>query len=120
CYFYGTKGILHLGWTDGWTFYPQNKGGSKIHVKPTLHEPDAQNIRELWADFLDAIETGRRPVCDIEIAHRSTNMSLLAMMSYKLGRSIAWDGEKEECPGDAEANALLGREYRGDWGAMLG
>ena len=22
CYFYGTEGTLHLGWRDGWTFYP--------------------------------------------------------------------------------------------------
>ena len=22
CYFYGTKGIFHMGWRDGWTFYP--------------------------------------------------------------------------------------------------
>src|SRR5690606_7773309 len=21
CYFYGTEGVLHLGWLDGWTFY---------------------------------------------------------------------------------------------------
>ena len=24
CYFYGTKGTLHLGWHDGWTFYPSS------------------------------------------------------------------------------------------------
>ena len=28
---------------------------------------------------------------------------------------LNWDGDKEECPGDAEANALLAREYRGPW-----
>ena len=24
CYFYGTKGTFHMGWRDGWTFYPAN------------------------------------------------------------------------------------------------
>ena len=24
-YFYGTEGILHIGWRDGWTFYPAKK-----------------------------------------------------------------------------------------------
>jgi hypothetical protein len=37
------------------------------------------------------------------------------MLSLKLGRSIAWDGEKEEVLGDAQANKLLRREYRKPW-----
>jgi hypothetical protein len=37
------------------------------------------------------------------------------MLSWKLGRSVEWDGEKEECPGDEEANALLRRDYRNPW-----
>ena len=37
------------------------------------------------------------------------------MLSLKLGRSVAWDGEKETIPGDAEANKLLRRDYRGEW-----
>jgi hypothetical protein len=115
-YFYGTEGTLHVGWRgDGTTFYPSSRGKSPVNVPPELHEPDAQNIPELWADFVEAIEKQRRPVCDIEIGHRSTNLSLLGMLSLKLGRSIAWDGEKEEVPGDAEANQLLRREYRKPW-----
>jgi len=115
CYFYGTEGTFHMGWLDGWTFYPSKKGGEIIHVEPQLNDPDKQNIKELWADFLQSIETGELPVCDIEIGHRSTNMSLLGMLSHKLGRSVEWDGEKEIIPNDAEANALLEREYRGPW-----
>jgi len=37
------------------------------------------------------------------------------MLSYKLGRSIEWNGETEKIIGDEEANALLRREYRGPW-----
>lgn len=33
----------------------------------------------------------------------------------KLGRSLAWDATKERVVGDDEANALLKREYRGEW-----
>lgn len=115
CYFYGTEGTFHMGWQDGWTFYPVSSGRPTLHEKPTLHEPDQQNIKELWADFLEAIRTGRKPVCDIEEVHRSTNMSLLGMLSYKLGRGIEWDGEKETIIGDPDANRLLSRKYRGEW-----
>lgn len=115
CYFYGTEGTFHLGWQDGWTFYPTGKGASIVHVDPTLHKPDDQNIRELWANFLESIRANRPPVCDIEIGHRSTTMSLLGMLSLKLGRSVRWDAEKEQIVGDAEANALLARPYRSPW-----
>jgi len=115
CYFYGTNGTFHMGWQDGWTFYPVGKGQKVIHEDAQLHQPDSQNIKELWDDFLKAIETGSRPVCDIEIGHLSTNMSLLGMLSYKIGRSIKWDGEKEVIINDPEANKLLSREYRKPW-----
>ncbi len=115
CYFYGTEGTFHMGWLDGWTFYPDDPKKPTLHQDAQLHQPDDQNIRELWADFLQSIKTGRRPVCDIENGHRSTNMSLLAMLSLKLGRSIRWNGEKEQIIGDSEADKLLRRPYRAPW-----
>ena len=42
-------------------------------------------------------------------------MSLLGMLSYKLGRSIQWDGANEKVIGDEDANKLLRREYRSPW-----
>ena len=115
CYFYGTEGTLHLGWLDGWTFYPKGKNKNTIKAEPVLHDPDHQNIKECWADFIRAIEQNKLPVCDIEAGHLASNISLLGMISYKLGRSIAWDGENETIPNDPEANKLLSRSYRGGW-----
>jgi predicted dehydrogenase len=115
CYFYGTEGTFHMGWLDGWTFYPADDRKEIIHVEPQLDEPDQQNIRGLWDDFILSIENDRLTQCDIEIGHRSTNMSLLAMLSMKLGRSVDWDGERERIIGDEEANHLLSRPYRAPW-----
>jgi predicted dehydrogenase len=114
-YFYGTKGTFNLAWRGGWTFYPVGGNDPVLHEDAKVNQPDSQNIRELWADFLDAIKTGRRPAADIEEGHRSTNCALLGMISLKLGRSIAWDGEKEVIPNDPEANKLLRRAYRKGW-----
>ena len=116
-YFYGTNGILHLGWIDGWSYFKNGNANGKpeIHVEPSLHEPDQQNIPELWTNFIESIETGKRPMCDIELGNRSTQMSLLGMMSLKLGRSVQWDREKQTPIGDPEATALMKREYRKPW-----
>lgn len=115
CYFYGTEGTFHMGWLDGWTFYPSNAKKAPVHMDAQLHEPDGQNIRELFANFLSCVESGERPTSDIEVAHRSTTMSLLGMLALKLDRSIHWDAEKERVVNDDEANKHLRREYRGDW-----
>lgn len=115
CYFYGTKGTFHMGWRDGWTFYPVGSKAAPVHEKAQLQEPDGHNLKLLWADFLDAIANRRPPAADIERAHRSTCMSLLGMLSYKAGRSIRWDGAKEQIIDDPEANRLLSRKYRAPW-----
>ena len=62
-----------------------------------------------------ARRTGRRPVCDIEIGHRSTTMALLGMLALKVDRAVTWDAAKQEILADPAANALLSREYRGPW-----
>jgi predicted dehydrogenase len=114
-YFYGSEGTFFLGWRDGWTFYPSAKGQAVLHEEARVHTPDAHNIPELWEDMLAAIREKRRPVCDIETSHHATNMSLLGMISWRVGRSLRWDGVKERIEGDPEANKLLRRDYRGPW-----
>ncbi|HEY2585296.1 MAG TPA: Gfo/Idh/MocA family oxidoreductase [Tepidisphaeraceae bacterium] len=113
-YFYGTQGILHVGWRDGWTFYPTT-GNKTVHEDAQLEQPDGHNIKLLWADFLAAIDERRRPVADIEPAHRASAMAMLGMLSWKAGRSLTWDGDKEQIVGDPEANAMLARVYRKPW-----
>jgi predicted dehydrogenase len=115
CYFYGTEGTFHQGWTGGWKFYPVDARKPVLEEAPRLNLPDQQNIRELWADFLDAIRAGRRPVSDIETGHRSTTVSLLGMLALRLGRSLEWDGAREQVVGDREANRHLVRKYREPW-----
>ena len=115
CYFYGTKGVLHLGWQQGWTFHPANGRDPAVTTPANLNAPDHQNIRELWADFLRAIRTGTKPAADIGDVHLATNMALLGLVSLKVGRSLEWDGERERVIGDDAAQALLRRDYRKGW-----
>lgn len=116
CYFYGSKGIFHMGWRDGWTFYPADGKDPVVHEDPKFDdEKDGHNVPPLWRDFIESIEAKRNPVADVEIGHLATNMSLLGMISQKLGRSVKWDGASERFPGDEEANALLKRDYRAPW-----
>jgi predicted dehydrogenase len=113
--FYCQGGIFQLGWQSGWSFYPTDGSPGPHEEAQFSGETNSDNIKELWADFLDAIKTKRKPISDIETGHRATTAALLGMLSLKLGRSITWDGEKQAIPNDPEAAALLKRDYRGSW-----
>ena len=51
----------------------------------------------------------------LDIAGESGTASQDLLVALKLGRSIRWDGAKEEVIGDADANRLLSRAYRSPW-----
>jgi predicted dehydrogenase len=114
-YYYGTKGTLHVGWGDGWTFYPSDSKGQIVHEESQLQQPDGHNLQLLWADFIAGIETGKKSVANIEIGHRSSVLPLLGMISWRTGRSLQWDGDREQILGDPEATQLMSRPYRGSW-----
>lgn len=114
-YYYGTNGILHVGWRDGWTFYPSNNRHAQVHEDPQLQEPDGHNLGLLWANFMEAIDKKTPAVASIEVGHRASVLPLLGMISWRTGRSIEWDGTKETIVNDPKASELLQRPYRGPW-----
>jgi predicted dehydrogenase len=114
-HFYGTEGTFHLGWIDGWTFYPLDGKQPTAHEDANFTGEFQDNVPDLWKDFVDAVEKDRAPACPIEAGHRATTMALLGMLSLKLGRSVRWDHEKQTIPDDVDAAALLKRDYRGSW-----
>jgi len=66
-------------------------------------------------DLLACIASRGRPVADIEEGYISTATCILANLSMKLGRTLAWDGAKGRVIGDEEANQWLRRPYRAPW-----
>jgi predicted dehydrogenase len=114
-YFYGENGLLHIGWRDGWTFYPTKRGESTVHEDSQLQEPDGHNLKLLWADFMKAVDSKNAPVSGIEVAHCSSVLPLLGMISWRVGRSIEWDGSKETILNDPDAANLLMKKFREPW-----
>ncbi len=63
-------------------------------------------------NWIECIRTRKRPICDVEIGHRSTTMCHLGNIARWTGRRLRWDPKKEAFTGDDEANALLQRPMR--------
>ena len=66
-------------------------------------------------NLLDNMASRGRPVSDIEEGYISTSCCILANLSMQLGRTLAWDAQKDSVIGDEEANRLLRRQYRQPW-----
>jgi predicted dehydrogenase len=125
---YGDRGTLKAS-VMRYDFTPVGKGGKPIHRDVTyefekfpedrterdLERHVAPAIRGHMLDFLRAIRTRGRPVADIEEGHISTASCILANLSQRLGRTLAWDAAKGRVIGDDEANRLLRRPYRKPW-----
>ncbi|MFZ5830972.1 MAG: Gfo/Idh/MocA family protein [Planctomycetota bacterium] len=65
--------------------------------------------------FLENIRGHKQPETDAVTGHRATNLGHLMNISLQVGRSIRWDGEKEQVIGDEEANSLVMKPYRSPW-----
>src|SRR5205823_14202618 len=105
----------------GYDFIPQGKGnGEAIHRDVTyeleqypedktekdLEKHCAPAIRVHMKDFLAAIAQRSKPVADIEQGVTSTISCILANLSQKLGRTLAWDPVAGKIANDDEANKL--------------
>ena len=64
---------------------------------------------------MNAIDKKRPAVARIEIGHRASVLPLLGMISWRTGRSLQWDGDKEQIINDPKASQLLERPYRAPW-----
>ena len=127
-FIYGSKGTLK-GSVHRWDFVPVDKkakpipGRNKLEVdrypedktEKDLEVHVAHAVRYHMKDWLKAVDERSRPVADIEEGHISTTSCILANMSMRLQRPLAWDSARGRVRDDSEANGLLGRPYRAPW-----
>ena len=108
--FIGDHGILRID-RGGYHYTPkgdaQKEGPAKGEPVPTNH----------WRNFIDCIKSRELPRSDIYTMQYSNALCHLANLAYLHGRSIKWDGDKQEVVGDKEAMQVQSyyREYRKPW-----
>ncbi|MBC8245914.1 MAG: Gfo/Idh/MocA family oxidoreductase [Verrucomicrobia bacterium] len=111
--FYGTDGVMLLGKHGGWKLYgPRNTLREQMGGSPDL--------RAHHDDFFRCIRDGGTPNADIEVGHLSSSLCHLGNIATRIGRVLEFDPKREQIVGDAEANALVTREYRDHWGRPSG
>lgn len=66
-------------------------------------------------NFVNAVKSRKQPESNLAYAREMTLPMHLAIISWRLGRKLDWNAEKEKFSGDKEANGFLSRPYRKEW-----
>jgi predicted dehydrogenase len=102
--FYGSKGYM-VKTVDEWRAFlgPKHEPG-----------PSGSGLSNHYANFISAIRAGDRSKAmgDIREGFYSCALVHLANISYRLGRSLDFDPERQVFKNDAEATGMLTKEYR--------
>ena len=103
--FYGANGYLGIDGYDAYKTWLTNQ------AEPG---PSGKATGDHFGNFIDCIRSRRAEDIHspIEEAHISTTLVHLANASYRLGRTLQFDPEQEQVPGDEEANRMLRGTYR--------
>jgi predicted dehydrogenase len=118
--FYGENGTLVLN-RSGWRVIPEpvamkpRKQRGQLRME-AVKRPATGGEPEHQRQFLKAVKTRERyELADVETGHFSSVPGHLANISYRVGRKVHWDAEKERIKDDPEADKLVTREYRKPW-----
>ena len=66
-------------------------------------------------NFVDSVKSRKQPESNLAYARELTLPMHLGLISYRLGRDLKWNPDKEKFIGDKEANRLLSRKPRKKW-----
>jgi len=99
---------------------PRQPGKLEADPREILDIPEEKCERlprpkDHFADWEESIRTGKLPVGDVEIGHRSATVCHLGNIALRTGRKIRWDPAAEKVLDDPEAAAMVSKAYREPW-----
>jgi predicted dehydrogenase len=107
---FGSKGWMKVGDDKAEVFF-----GRKNEPGPTLTAEGKDDSGQVhFQNFIDCVRSRKSSALKaaIEDGHLSTTLCHLGNISYRVNRSVQFDGATERFVGDDEADTLLSRTYR--------
>lgn len=117
--FHGTEGTLYVN-RSFWEITPETRRyrepepRTEKRMEAARGRASNRTTDDHWRDFIAAIRNRTKPICDIEIGHKSTAMALLGNVSLRSRQMVDWD-PVNETTNNKEAQTYLRREYRPPW-----
>lgn len=121
-WFRGTEGRLFVnrGKFQFWHGEKQ-KADSPADCTPVAQEFLPEGSIRLYvssnhqADWLAAIKSRQRPICDVETGARTVTVCHLVNLTYKHGVALKWNPKREQFTGGTGQAAWLDVPHRGRW-----
>lgn len=117
----GGTGIRFIG-SDGWvgnSAWREPLEASSPDILNAQWPQDANLMEPIPAGehqaFIDGVRSRKPPYYTPEDIHRLSIAMHIGNISMRLGRKLKWDADREEFPGDAEADSMRGRPMREPW-----
>lgn len=113
--FYGKKGMLIIGHSEGWKLYGERN-------KPIAERKGKADLVAHHNNFLACIRGEQKQLnADATAGHLSATLCHLANIATRVGRVLHFDPQAERIVKDTEADTLVRREYRkGHWAVPQG
>lgn len=105
--FHGTEGSIVIR-DSGYAHYDMRNN-------EVAAEKGAGGDSDHFADFLDAVRTGRRPNADIAESHRSSLLCHLGNIAYRTSSVVHTDSTNGHILNNPDAKALWTKEYAEGW-----
>ena len=104
--FYGDKGFMMVD-RDGYRVLYKNDRGPQY--QKTWRDDGAH-----YSNFIQCVKSRQREdlIADIEEGHYSALLCHLGNIAYRTGKRLEFDPQGETFTGDAQASAMLSRDYR--------
>lgn len=118
CHSDGENGVKFTG-DDAWVFVNRSRieASNPDLLKTVFTDKDIRlyESKDHHTNWLDCIQTRKRPICDVEIGHRSVTVCHLGNLAIRLGRELTWNPETERFVGDEQANLMISKPMRSPW-----
>jgi predicted dehydrogenase len=107
----GTEGTIILN-DSGYEIITERKRANlDSEKKPGTGDPHPAHVR----NFLDCVKSRKPPVLSLDKGHHVSTLAHLGNIAFRTGHKIVWDANAEKVSGDAEADVLVGCDYRAPW-----
>jgi predicted dehydrogenase len=111
--FHGTDGTLYVN-REYFEVIPEKREGTN-RVEPMREQNSNDQHLTHVRNFVDCVKSRQKPICDIEIGHRSSSTAILGNIAYRSRQRVVWDGKSEQVVGGGEAAKMVTKAYRKPW-----
>jgi len=115
-FIFGSKGWMKVGDDKAEVYFGRkNDPGPTLTAEKAADDDSGDGEGQAhFENFIDCVRSRKSTnlKAPLEDGHFSTTLCHLGNISYRVGRSVKFDGARERFEGDEEADKLLGRTYR--------